>query len=60
MKIDLTLFKRFLIHTFGWMVTYAAIGWLIDISNKSEASTTTHIVILVVLSVLMALITYRG
>lgn len=52
--------KRFLIHVFGWMVTYAFFGWLGDVTRYSETSTTENIIILFVLSVFMAFITYKG
>tara|TARA_B100000989_G_scaffold296997_1_gene281539 strand:+ start:474 stop:674 length:201 start_codon:yes stop_codon:yes gene_type:complete len=51
--------KRFLIHVVGWLVIYGVCGWLIDITQYSEASTTSHIVILVGLSLLMAYLTTR-
>ena len=37
--------KRFSIHVVGWLVIYGVCGWLIDITQYSEASTTSHIVI---------------
>ena len=52
--------KRFLIHTFGWLVVYGVCGWLIDITQYSEASTTSHIVWWVGLSLLMGYLTYKG
>tara|TARA_Y100000768_G_scaffold359460_1_gene315987 strand:+ start:951 stop:1151 length:201 start_codon:yes stop_codon:yes gene_type:complete len=51
--------KRFLIHTVGWMAVYAFFAWVGDFTRYSEASTTTHIVILVGLSVFMAYFTTR-
>ena len=52
--------KRFLIHVVGWMVVYGVGGWLIDVTQYSEHSTTSHFVVLVALSVFMAFITYKG
>ena len=58
--IRLSQIKRFLKHTFGWMAIYAFFGWLIDATQYSEQSTTTHIMMLVGLSVLMAFVTYKA
>ncbi len=48
--------KRFSIRFVAWLIIYSLIGWLSDIPNKSEASTTTHIIILIFLSAFMALL----
>jgi Na+/citrate or Na+/malate symporter len=51
--------KRFFKHTFAWMAVYGIGGWLIDVTRYSEQSTTSHFIILVALSVLMAFVTMQ-
>ena len=51
--------KRFLKHTFAWIAVYGIGGWLIDVTRYSEQSTTSHFIILVALSVLMAFVTMQ-
>ncbi len=49
--------KRFLKHTVCWFIGYGLIGWIGDFTRYSEASTTSHIVILIGLSLFMAVLT---
>ena len=49
--------KRFLKHTIAWMAVYGIGGWLIDVTQYSEHSTTSHFIVLVALSVFMAFVT---
>ena len=49
--------KRFLKHTCGWIVVYGIIGLIVDVTKYSDQSTTTHIIILVALSIFMAFVT---
>ena len=51
------MIKRFLIHTSGWILTYGIFGWAIDVTQYSDHSTTTHIIILVGLSIFMTYLT---
>ena len=46
--------KKFIISFFIWMGVFGAFGWLGDVTQYSNNSTTVHIVIWVGLSVLMA------
>ena len=46
--------KKFIISFFIWMGVFGFFGWLADITQHSNNSTTSHIVIWVGLSVLMA------
>ena len=48
--------KKFIISTFIWMGVFGAFGWLSDITQHSNNSTISHIVIWVGLSALMAFI----
>ena len=43
--------KRFLKHTIAWMAVYGIGGWLTDVTQYSEHSTTSHFIVLVALSV---------
>ena len=49
--------KKFIISFFIWMGVFGAFGWLGDVTQYSNNSTTAHIVIWVELSALMAFIT---
>ena len=49
--------KKFIISFFIWMGVFGFFGWLADITQHSNNSTTSHIVIWVGLSALMAFIT---
>ena len=49
--------KRFLKHTIAWMAVYGIGGWLTDVTQYSEYSTTSHFIVLVALSVFMAFFT---
>ena len=51
--------KRFFKHTFARMAVYDIGGSLIDVTRYSEQSTTSHFIILVALSVLMAFVTMQ-
>ena len=51
--------KRFLKHTFVWMTIYGVGGWLLDITKFSEQSTTSHLMMLVGLSIFMAFLTIQ-
>ena len=46
--------KRFLKHTFAWMAVYGIGGWLIDVTQYSEHSTTSHFIALIIYSVTLA------
>ena len=51
--------KRFLKHTIAWMAVYGIGGWLTDVTQYSEHSTTSHFIVLVALSVFMAFVTMQ-
>ncbi len=55
--IRLSQIKRFLKHTCGWIVLYGIIGLIVDVTKYSDHSTTTHIIVLVALSIFMAFVT---
>ena len=49
--------KKFIISFFIWMFVFGFFGWVADVTQYSNNSTTAHIVIWVGLSALMAFIT---
>ena len=49
--------KKFIISFFIWMGVFGVFGWVADVTQYSNNSTTAHIVIWVGLSALMAFIT---
>tara|TARA_X000000950_G_C13364670_1_gene437869 strand:- start:334 stop:504 length:171 start_codon:yes stop_codon:yes gene_type:complete len=49
--------KKFIIHFLGWIIVYGFFGWAIDVTRFSEQTTTSHILILVAISIFMAFVT---
>ena len=51
--------KRFFKHTLAWIAVYGIGGWLIDITEFSDHSPTSHFIMLVALSAFMAFVTIQ-
>ena len=49
--------KKFIIHFLGWIIVYGFFGWVIDVTRFSDQTTTSHILILVAISIFMAFVT---